>query len=151
MHPLIHIYAPCKIWRSSYWRNICLKRKTPYSHIQWLHMPAGITEEEGSGGEWNTFLHIQHTHIVYSSSLDIYRQHKIALSYRVTKNLVSTHIKSTMISVDRCISFKYSKPCNPKCLTEGFHLNPPFRGQFFLLFQSKRLQNSKSFDDVDYT
>ena len=48
-------------------------------------MPAGITEEEGSGGEWNTFLHIQHTHIVYSSSLDIYRQHKIALSYWVTK------------------------------------------------------------------
>ena len=50
-------------------------------------MPAGITEEEGSGGEWNTFLHIQrqHTHIVYSSSLDVYRQHKIALSYWVTK------------------------------------------------------------------
>ena len=82
-------------------------------------MPAGITEEEGSGGEWNTFLHIQHTHIVYSSSLDIYRQHKIALSYWVAKKLVSTHIKSTMIRVDRCIEYlilKYSKSCNTKCL-----------------------------------
>ena len=73
--------------------EIFFTRKTPYYHIQCLHMPAGITEEEGSGGEWNTFLHIQHTHIVYSSSLDIYRQHKIALSYWVTKKSIKTSTK----------------------------------------------------------
>ena len=38
-------------------------RKTPYSHIQCLHMPAGITEEEeGWPGNGNTSLHIQQSY-----------------------------------------------------------------------------------------